>query len=255
MTFGPQWERACIGTISTPLKISMPFTTSPFNENITSYEYVARIFVAETYGTDGYSTSTFSNISTATAGFIAADPIVVGFQEHDLLSFPAEYVSSLAERYDRTWTVASPPATAAGAPSLPAQTNISSEPSNSSGLDTGAKIGIGVGTGIGTIALAILGAFIILRKRRKSTEHQEDNGISDVGIPEMEDRDEVLSSKKWYLFGKWRNEMPTWSHRHELDPKGIHVVNQVPVELEASENPQELEPHVVDGVRAREAQD
>jgi hypothetical protein len=256
MAFGPQWERACIGNISTPLKISLPFTTKlEFDQNITSYEYVARIFVASTYGTDGYSTSTFSNISTATPGFIAADPIVVGFQEHDLSSFPAEYVSSLAERYDRTWTAASPPATAAGAPSLPAQTNSSSEPSSTSGLNTGAKIGLGIGTGVGTIALAVLGAFIFWRKRRKSTEHQEDNGIPDIGIPEMEDRDEVLSSKKWYLFGKWRNEMPSWSHRHELDPMGIHVVNQVPVELEASENPQELEPNVIDGVQAREDQD
>jgi hypothetical protein len=255
MTFGPQWEHACIGNISTPPKISLPFTTSLNYEDITSYEYVGRIFVAATYGTDGYSTSTFSNISTATAGFIAADPIVVGFQEHDLLSFPAEYVSSLAERYDRTWTAASPPATAAGVPSLPAQTNPSQKPLDSSGLDTGAKIGIGIGTGVGTTALAILGAFIFLRKRRKATEHQEDNEISDIGIPEIEDRDEVLSSKKWYLFGKWRNEMPTGSQRQELDPKGIHVVNQVPVELEALENPQELEPHGSDGVRARDDQD
>jgi hypothetical protein len=137
----------------------------------------------------------------------------------------------------------------------PAQTNSSSEPSSTSGLNTGAKIGLGIGTGVGTIALAVLGAFIILRKRRKTTEHQEDHEISDIGIPELEDRDEVLSSKKWYLFGKWRNEMPSWSHRHELDPKGIHVVNQVPVELEASENPQELEPHGIDGVQAREDQD
>lgn len=254
MTFGDLWERACIGTISTPLKIFIPITTSLGSENITSYEYVARIFVAETYGTDGYSTSTFSSIATATDGFIAADPIVVGFQEHDPLSFPAAYVSSLAQRYDRTWT-ASPSATAAGVPSLPAQTNPSPEPSNSSGLNTGAKIGIGVGTGVGTIALAVLGAFIFLRRRAKATEHQEDHDISDIGIPEMEDRDEVLSSKKWYLFGKWRNEMPTDRQRQELDPKGIHVVNQVPVELEASENPQELEPNGVGGVQAREGRD
>ena len=196
MTFGSQWERACIGTISTPLVISVPFTTSLDNKFIISYEYVGRMFVAETYGTDGYSTSIFSNISTATAGLIAADPIVFGFQEHGILSIPADYVSSLAERYDRTWTAASPSATAAGAPSLPAQTNPSSEPSNSSGLDTGARIGIGVGTGLGTIALAVLGAFIFWRERRKSTEHQEDSEIPDIRIPELEDRDEVLSSEK-----------------------------------------------------------
>lgn len=58
----------------------------------------------------------------------------------------------------------------------------------------------------------------------------------------MEDRDEVLSNKKWYLFGKWRNELPIESQRQELDPKGIHVVNQVPVELDTSEQPQELQP-------------
>jgi hypothetical protein len=258
MTFGSQWERACIGTISTPLEISLPFTTSLDYANITSYEYVGRIFVDATYGTDGYSTSTFSNISTATSGFIAADPIVVGFQEHDLLSFPAGYVSSLAERYDRTWTAAataSPSASAAGAPSLPAQTNPSSEPPNSPGLQTGAKVGIGVGVGIVTIALAVLGAFVFWRKRTKLTEHQEDNGTSGIGMPEMEDRDEVLSSKKWYLFGKWRNEMPAGSQRQELDPKGIHVVNQVPVELEASETPQELEPNGVGGVQACEGRD
>ena len=240
MTFGPQWERACIGTISTPLEISLPFTTTLNGEVVRSYEYVGRAFVAETYGTDGYSTSTFSNVSTATGGFIAADPVVVGFREQDLDSFPAGYVSSLAERYDRTWAAASPSATAAGAPSLPAQTDSSSDPPDSPGLDTGAKVGIGVGVGVGAIAVALLGALIFWRKRAKATEHRQDNGMSDIGIPEMEDRDEVLSSKKWYLFGKWRNELPTGSTRQELDAKGIHVVNRVPVELEAEENPQEL---------------
>ncbi|KAK7180337.1 hypothetical protein DPSP01_012012 [Paraphaeosphaeria sporulosa] len=58
----------------------------------------------------------------------------------------------------------------------------------------------------------------------------------------MEDRDEVLSSKKWYLFGRWSNELPTENQRQELDHKVIHVVNQTPVELDTSEHPQELEP-------------
>lgn len=58
----------------------------------------------------------------------------------------------------------------------------------------------------------------------------------------MEDRDDVLSSKKWYLFGRWRNELPTENQTQELDPKAIHVVNQVPVELDTSEHLQELDP-------------
>jgi hypothetical protein len=97
------------------------------------------------------------------------------------------------------------------------------------------------------MGLAALGALLLLRRGRKGRQQPEDDGI-----PEMEDRDEVLSSKKWYLFGRWRNEMPAENQRHELDPRTIHQVNEVPVELDSSEQPQELEPN---NVHPRERQE
>jgi hypothetical protein len=103
--------------------------------------------------------------------------------------------------------------------------------------------------GISAIALAVLGALLLLRRRRKTLQQPEGDSI-----PEMEDRDEVLSSKKWYLFGKWRNEMPAENQRQELDPKAIHQVNQVPVELDSSERPQEMESNYVGGVQLREGE-
>ncbi|KAJ4355527.1 uncharacterized protein N0V89_003544 [Didymosphaeria variabile] len=213
---------------------------------ITAYEYAGRAFVADTYGADGYSTSTFSNISTATSGFIGADPIVVGFQEQDLLSFPVDYVSSMAKRYNRTWTAATTTSnapTAASTPSLPVQTSPPSTPADNAGLSTGAKAGIGVGITTSAVVIAAIGALVLYRRRksRKANEPHESEPI-----PEMEDRDEVHSNKKWYLFGKWRNEMPAENQRQELDPKAVHVINQVPVELDTSERPQELELNDVD---------
>ncbi|KAF2439204.1 hypothetical protein P171DRAFT_476981 [Karstenula rhodostoma CBS 690.94] len=244
MTFGAQYESACINSISTPLRVFAPFTTSVDGENIRAYEYVGRAFIANTYGTDGYSTSTFSSISTVSSGFVGADPIVVGFQESDLLSFPADYVSSLAKRYDRNWTatattLAPPIAPTAGSnPSLPTQTDPPA-PSNGPGLSTGAKTDIGVGITITAIAIAVITALLLFRRRQKSRKTNEQH--EGEGIPEMEDRDEVLSNKK-YLFGRWRNELPAENQRLELDPKAVHVVNQIPVELDTGEHLHELEP-------------
>jgi len=262
MAFRAEWESACVSNISSPLPIFEPFTTTIDGEGITTYEYVGQIFVASTYGTNGYSTRTFNNISIVTSGFVGADPVVVGFQEHDLLSFPADYVSSLAKRYNRTWaaaTTTTPPsntATTGSSPSLPAQLSPPPPSSKEPSLSTGARAGIGVGVSISSIAIAIIGTLLFFRGRRKSrmARLEVSEGIpemEDRGIPEMEDRDEVLSNKKWYLFGRWRNEMPAENKRQELESPAVRVLNRVPVELDTSERPQELEPHDADGTEQR----
>ncbi|KAJ4295034.1 hypothetical protein N0V90_007042 [Kalmusia sp. IMI 367209] len=209
-----------------------PDASTPTTEIITSYEYAARVFINSTYGTDGFSTSTFSNISTVTSGLIAHDPIVVGWQQKDLSMFPTEYVSSLASRYNTLWANASNP-TPGSTSNLPNQTNqpsLINQPSNE--LSMGARAGVGVGVSIGVVLFAIIGSLLLLRRKRKVRAMAE---RSEGGIPEMEDRDEVLSSKKWYLFGRWRNEMPAENQRLELDSRPVNMVSATPIELDTSE--------------------
>lgn len=237
MAFRAEWESACISNISTPLPIFEPFTTTVDGQQTSAYEYIARVFVAQTYGTDGYSTSTFSNISTATSGFIGAEPIVVGFQEHDLLSFPTDYVSSLAKRYNRTWTATGTRTnepSAASTPSLPAKTSVAPESPRKPGLSGGARAGIGVGVGISIIAVLAIGGLLLLRRRQKV--HKEAVvQLDSAPVPEMEDGDKNLSRRKWFLFGKWRNELPVENKPQELDSTAVNILNQEPVELNGEE--------------------
>ena len=67
-------------------------------------------------------------------------------------------------------------------------------------------------------------------KGRKSNlaENEEDE------IPEMEDQDEALAKRKWYLGGRWRSEVETKSKPQELDSRTVTVIPGPPVELDAS---------------------
>lgn len=180
LTFRREWRGECIGNITTPFEIYAPFTTTLADQPetvIVTYEYTARIFMASSYGTDGYSTAAFSHMTTVTAGLIAADPIVVAWQKKDLSVFPTEYVSSLQQKFSVTWV---PSPTPASTSALPQQTN---PPSND--LGTGAKAGISIGAVLGVAGLVTAIILLLIRGRRKGrvTAPNDESG----GFPEMED--------------------------------------------------------------------
>jgi hypothetical protein len=210
----------------------VPFTTTVETFVTSAYEYTARAFVDSSYGTDGYSTSTFSNISTVTSGFIAADPVVVVWQQKDLSLFPTEYVFSLAHRYSKSWGSPTGSPTPASRSNLPTQTNAAI--STPKGLSIGAKAGIGIGVALGVVLVAATIIMFVLKRRHAHAETQRTEGH----VAEMEDRDEVLSSKKWYLFSKWRNEIAVENQVHELNSRAVHKVPRPLVELDTSEQQQ-----------------
>jgi hypothetical protein len=258
MTFRSEWASVCISNISTAFPVYAPFTTSVISSHATyeetifteAYEYTVRAFVDSSYGTDGYFTSTFSNISTMTSGLIAGDPIVVGWQQTDLSLFPTEYVSSLAHRYSISWSSPTSLPTPASRSNLPNQTNAPN--STPTGLSTGAKAGIGVGVAFGVLLVAATIIMFMFRRRRNHAVLQHPGGH----VAEMEDRDEVLSSKKWYLFGKWRNEMAVENQLHELDSTAVDVVPGSLVEMDTLEQQQRevgaQNTHYVESCRERE---
>jgi hypothetical protein len=227
MTFGPEWEYACVGNLTAALAIFAPLTTTTQQSAppLTAYEYPAQIFISSGYGTDGYSTTTFSNISTVTKGLIAADPFVIGWQQKDLSVFPTAYVSSLAQRWSISWDP--PKATPASSSSL-AKPTTSAPPENS--LSTGEKAGISVGVVLGVALLAAILVFFLMNRRRN--RKAKPNGRD---VPEMEDQDATLAKKKWYLRGRWRSEIGTEVNPSELDSKTVNVVPGPPVEIDGTE--------------------
>lgn len=233
MTFGPEMERVCIGNISTQFRFYAPFTTTlsePTSSMITTFEYPARSFVSSGYGTDGYNTTTFSNISTVTSGLIAADPIVVVWQKHDLEVFPTDYVSSLAQRYNTDWTGSiAPGPTPANTPTVPQETNV---PARRLRKDEQAGIGVGVGAGAALIIAVIL---VVLRRRRKGRETKEES--EGLGVPEVEgeERKEMPGDDRpQELDNQGINEMAENHNLQELDSRTVVITPGSPTELEAS---------------------
>ncbi|KAF2185534.1 hypothetical protein K469DRAFT_778477 [Zopfia rhizophila CBS 207.26] len=137
MTFGSEWPRACLSSFSTPFRAYALLTTIPYSGASSStvvYEYVTSTFVGGSF-TNGYSSSTASNITTVTLGMAVADPVVVAWELQDFSLFPTGYASSLAQKIGVSLESTPTPATTS---SLPQQTNPPSEPHN---LSTGQKAG------------------------------------------------------------------------------------------------------------------
>ncbi|KAH3916913.1 hypothetical protein HBI56_169470 [Parastagonospora nodorum] len=153
-----------------------------------------------------------------------ADPVVVGWQDYDLQSFPDEYATSLARKIGIA---------------LPSNTK---SPSSqvSDDLGTGAKAGIGVGVAIGVAAIVIVIVFFFMQQRRK-----HDRARVEL-MPEMEGQGHKDRDRKWFFGGKWRNEVHAEAVPNELDSKhvdavpneldsrAVHVVPGSPVELDGS---------------------
>lgn len=98
-------------------------------------------------------------------------------------------------------------------------------------LSPGAIAGIVIGVLVGTI---ILGAAVVwlLTKKKKRTRDQA--LIPEGTSYEIEEQDHVFSKRKWFLKGRWWNEVEETVDPQELDSKTVHIVPGPPVELEAS---------------------
>lgn len=235
MSFGTQAAYKCVSDITKSLKGFDLLTAFPYSGAstlTTDYEWVTYSFINSDFGSDGYSTISVSNVTAITSGTAIADPIVIGWQVEDMSKFPTAYASSLANKIGVTLETSS--AIPARSSSLPRQTDTPSPTPNttpSDGLSIGAKAGIGVGAVFGSLLIG--GAALLYfskRKRRQTTPTR-----AGVDVAEMEDQDQALASKKWYLFGKWRNEHAGEERRHELDSKSVNVVPGPPVELPTNE--------------------
>jgi hypothetical protein len=91
MTIGPEYGKSCISHISTPLRAWAQITTSPPYSGATPtpvYEYTP----------SAVPRTATSSITTITTGFAIADPVIVAWQEDDLLLFPSDYATSVARK-------------------------------------------------------------------------------------------------------------------------------------------------------------
>jgi hypothetical protein len=240
MTFGTQASFSCVSDITKPLPAFDLMTFLPYSgapSSTTDYEWQTSSWISNGFGSDGYSTAWLSNTTTITSGIAVADPIVVEWHLKDMSNFPSAYASSLADRIGVTLESATP----AGSPSLPRHTNTSSSTSTltpPNALSIGAKAGIGVGAALILILIGCTTVFFLLKKKQKQTTSTP----AGADVAEMEDQDQTLASKKWYLLGKWRNEHAGEERRHELDSRTVTVIPGSPVELPADEPRQHEDP-------------
>jgi hypothetical protein len=246
--------------ISTPLRALWPLTLNNGGTggppNLAFHDYVIA-------GTPG-STSTIVNATTITTGTAVARPIFVGWQAKDLSLFPAAYATSIAERFNVPFTPAPSPGTSSSLPSATTPLSASAPGSSttglsepSSGLTTGAKAGIGVGAVLGfSLIIGLVVAILFMRRKR---QQRVKVGVVDTGAstPEMEDQDQDLAKRKWYLGGRWRAEVDAPRKAGELDPirraaeldapqkvgeldsRAVHVVPGPPAELDATDRRRE----------------
>jgi hypothetical protein len=242
MSFGTQASYSCVSDITEPLPAFDLMTFLPYSgasSYTTDYEWASSSWISNGFGSNGYSTKQLSNTTTITSGIAVADPIVVEWQVKDMSAFPSAYASSLADRIGVTLEMS--PATPAGSPSLPRHTNTlssTSTPAPLNGLSTGAKAGIGVGVALVLILIGCIIVFFLLKKKQEQTT----SAPAGADVAEMEDQDQTLASKKWYLFGKWRNEHAGEERTHELDSRTVNVIPGPPVELPADEPEQHEDP-------------
>lgn len=136
----------------------------------------------------------------------------------------------------RTPTRSVPATSAASTSPTPAPSSASL---SSSRLSTGATAGIVVGAILFTIGLACAIAFWCRRRRARNRSAQTHNAQGTV--PEMEDQDEVLAKRKWFLAGRWRSEAEAKSDPLELDSKSVNVVAGPLVELDADASRRSVE--------------
>ncbi|KAF2107092.1 hypothetical protein BDV96DRAFT_637838 [Lophiotrema nucula] len=227
MTFGTEWNNACISHVSTKMSAFAPVTTD--STDFSTYELT-------TTDSNGEST-TITNMQTITTGVAIAHPVIVAWESHDLSVFPVDYASSLARRIDVTLSLTSmslPPTTdMASTSQFPTQTRV---PDSDGHLTTGAKVGIGIGVILGA---ALFGVGIVLWYMRKMHKTQVVVEAAD-GTAEMEDQDQDLAGRKWFFKGRWRSEVEGTEESRELDSKVVNVLPGPPQELEGDRPMEEV---------------
>lgn len=207
-------------------------------------------FSTRTTTLTGYEFSkSINNITTATSGFIAHDPYVVGWNQKDLSVFPTEYVTSLAARFNTMWSSdiggTPTPGSRALAPtdSMPPETEPASlkksDQQARSGMSASTRTGMIVGALLGVILLIGVGMLLFISRRRRQRARKESGS--------NEDRD-ILHSRKGL------NEMSTDYQKLEMDSSTVHEVaapiaelETAPVELETIERPREVDAGGDDG--------
>jgi hypothetical protein len=103
-------------------------------------------------------------------------------------------------------------------------------------LAPGVIAGIVIGAIVGAITILLVGFWILRKKKRRKNQSQARTAsASGNAVHEMEDQDNVLSRRKWFLKRHWRNEVQGSVDPQELDSKNVRLVPGPPVELEASE--------------------
>ncbi|KAF2633494.1 hypothetical protein BU25DRAFT_464622 [Macroventuria anomochaeta] len=111
--------------------------------------------------------------------------------------------SSLSALFTTTYSVAvrmptrSVPTTPTPTPS---SSNLTPAKSASDDPSPGAIAGIIVGVFAGAVILGVVIAFLLKNKR---AELEAENQAT---TPELEDQDEILAKRKWFLKGRWRSE-------------------------------------------------
>jgi LPXTG-motif cell wall-anchored protein len=173
-----------------------------------------------------------NDITTLASGMALADPIAVFWQTSDIAEvFPSAYAASVARQVAAT-EVSSSQTTGASPSSksnLATQTGTSTaDPADrsSNDLSTGAKAGIAIGVVLG-VALVALGVLLLFRRRRKQKLARD----TPVGqVPEMGD----TGHGKRLMGGQWRAEAQAEEKAQELDSRGVHVMNDFPVEIDSS---------------------
>lgn len=212
MTFGPEYPQACVSTLTTPLQVQALLTSTPLSGAQPSIIYDYEIIISETI------TSTISSTTTISTGLAIADPVVVAWQTKDYSVFPSDYASSLAERFAIAFPTSGNSSGTGLQPSSPPK----------SGLGTGTKAGIGVGA-VCAFAILIGIALLFFRKRRSATTTSDQ---SQHPTAEMDDQDDDLATRKWWMGGKWRSEAPVQRDPEELDDRTVYVVPGPPAELD-----------------------
>lgn len=200
--------------------------TGPFTRTGPDEQPSSTTDVLTWWSTVNGETSAYSSPISLTQGMVVAEPVSVFWHQADLSAFPTEYVASLVQ----TWGVPGPTASSSASPASTSQLPKETGQSNPTHLSTGAKAGIGVGAAVGAILLASLLIFLLLRRRHKTVGAGNTRG--DSTRHEMEDQDQTLAKKKWFLGGKWRSETHATKEPVELDSRPVHVVPGPPKELD-----------------------